>query len=424
MWCAPIADASLEVNISVVSVSPAQSTDKRESAKVKYHFDDVKCHEHKDLPGPFGPMPTSTARFFAPSLLGLFGHLFQLLFRFVLTSANTILTLFWHVIGVPLFFAVTIFWDSMAWLLVSSSPRPPPCIQRASTKRQNIALLPMLPAAWMVLSASILVCNLAYQGSVPEHPFSAVKNKTCETYHRIQLLEQRVKFTWDVLCQFNLIKVKNLFSDLQDVLDKEPVAKSKGCAPTSNAPQTDFDPFRFDELVRNVHSVVCRQDVSLFSAANHTPTMHAITKLTTAEMLASDPHALLGIGDLCRQVILDTGASLAISTTKEPRYLGGMANGLRIEGHGDLTWKFTASDCSELCIRTTAYYVPSTKARLLSPQHLFNKAKDVRGFFCGNDETFKLVLNDIPQLEVPTTSTLIFRSAWQLSAMATLCRSA
>ena len=413
MWCAPIADASLEVNVSVASVSPARSTDERESAKVKYHFDDVECHEHKDLPGPSVPTPTSTAWFFVPSILDLFGHFLQLLIHFVLTSANTVSTTFWHAIRVPVFFAVTMFWDSMAWLLVSSSPGPPRRLRRASVKRQNIALLSLLPAAWMVMSSAILVCNSAYQGSVPVHPFSAVKNEICETYHRIHLLEQRVELTWDVLRQFNLIKVKQLASDLHDALDEEADATSKDAESTSNAPQTeDFDLFRFEDLTRNVHSVDCRQDASFFPAANHAPTMHAITGLTTAEMLASDPHALLGIGDLRRPVIFDTGASLAItfdksdfdtplSTTKEPRYLGGMANGLRIEGHGDLTWKFTASDGSELRIRTTAYYVPSAKARLLSPQRLFNKTKGVRGFFRGDGETFKLALNDLPSLEVP-----------------------
>ena len=68
-------------------------------------------------------------------------------------------------------------------------------------------------------------------------------------------------------------------------------------------------------------------------------------------------------------VIFDTGASLAITFDKSdfdgsltvPKgdlRLGGMANGLKIEGLGSVTWTFANGAGSDVCVRGMAYYVP------------------------------------------------------------------
>ena len=71
-------------------------------------------------------------------------------------------------------------------------------------------------------------------------------------------------------------------------------------------------------------------------------------------------------------VIFDTGASLAISPSKtdftgtikmfdEDRFLGGMADGMRIEGVGQVKWTFQTGN-EMLTIHSRCYYVPAAKA--------------------------------------------------------------
>ena len=77
-------------------------------------------------------------------------------------------------------------------------------------------------------------------------------------------------------------------------------------------------------------------------------------------------------------VIFDSGASLAISPSKTDfagpietfphvRYLGGMANGMKIEGVGKIKWSFRTKS-GMITIHSKCYYVPASKARLISPQ--------------------------------------------------------
>jgi hypothetical protein len=48
-----------------------------------------------------------------------------------------------------------------------------------------------------------------------------------------------------------------------------------------------------------------------------------------------------------------------------------------------------------------AYYVPAAKARLLSPQKLFNKKSGVFGHFYGDEDKFTLQVGNCPVVEVP-----------------------
>ena len=90
-------------------------------------------------------------------------------------------------------------------------------------------------------------------------------------------------------------------------------------------------------------------------------------------------------------VIFDSGASLAISPCKDDfvgpiqrlpteRRLGGMAAGMLIEGVGTVRWTFQA-DGKFLVVNSRCYYVPDSKARLISPQRLFSKQKGITGEF-------------------------------------------
>ena len=84
-------------------------------------------------------------------------------------------------------------------------------------------------------------------------------------------------------------------------------------------------------------------------------------------------------------LILDTGASLAITlhkddsicsldTVNQPKRLGGMANGLEIQGKGLVNWKFITKSGHD-GFSTHAYFVPETKVLLLSPQCPLNIEK-------------------------------------------------
>ena len=97
-------------------------------------------------------------------------------------------------------------------------------------------------------------------------------------------------------------------------------------------------------------------------------------------LLAADPQALISIeGGKRKPVIFVTGASLGIIYDNEdfdglltvPEgdvRLGGMAQGLKIEGVGPVTWTFCIPDGSEMKIRSQYYLVPEGKVRLISPQ--------------------------------------------------------
>jgi hypothetical protein len=81
--------------------------------------------------------------------------------------------------------------------------------------------------------------------------------------------------------------------------------------------------------------------------------------------------------------------------------LGGMANNLEIRGVGTVCWTFEAADWSDIQIRTQAYWVPKSKARLLSLQKLFNKKSGTFGRYEGDENEFRLFLNDEPIIYVP-----------------------
>ena len=111
-------------------------------------------------------------------------------------------------------------------------------------------------------------------------------------------------------------------------------------------------------------------------------------------------------------VICDTGASLAITHDKNdfdgpltvPKgdlRLGGMANGLNIEGFGSFTWTFRNGTGEDVCVRGLAYYVPKTTARLLSPQRLFDASSTgLQGNYEGDQSSFRLFLQGCAPLIV------------------------
>ena len=60
--------------------------------------------------------------------------------------------------------------------------------------------------------------------------------------------------------------------------------------------------------------------------------------------------------------------------------LGGLANGLTIEGIGTVKWKFRTKTVATV-VTSSCYYVPQARARLISPQRLFSEKLGVTGSY-------------------------------------------
>jgi hypothetical protein len=81
--------------------------------------------------------------------------------------------------------------------------------------------------------------------------------------------------------------------------------------------------------------------------------------------------------------------------------LGGFANATKIEGIGIFAWTFTGKDGTEVQLLLEAYYVPTSKQRLLSHQTLLCKEKGIFGSYSGDEEKFELKLNDEAVISIP-----------------------
>jgi hypothetical protein len=158
-----------------------------------------------------------------------------------------------------------------------------------------------------------------------------------------------------------------------------------------------------------LHSCTPTEDTSVFQGEYdifHAPNQRALAALIDHGAFSPvSPVANSTGGSTINPVISDTGASLAISPDPEdfvdtpkllarPLTLGGMAQGMSVEGTGIVSWTSTADDGSEIEVRTHAYYVPKAAARLLSPQRLLNKKTGIFGKFPGDEDLFSIYLND------------------------------
>jgi hypothetical protein len=142
----------------------------------------------------------------------------------------------------------------------------------------------------------------------------------------------------------------------------------------------------------------------------HVPTNQATQMLVTGDWMFA--FAAKKPFESRAPVIFDTGASLTTTPNQhdvvEPpsslsrlMTLGGMANDLEIKGIGTVAWNFDAVDGSDIHLLTQAYWVPNSKAILLSPQKLFNKKKGTFGQYQGDEESFRLILNDNLPIDIP-----------------------
>ena len=84
-----------------------------------------------------------------------------------------------------------------------------------------------------------------------------------------------------------------------------------------------------------------------------------------------------------------------------PLLLGDIASGLVVEGTGTVKWSFYSDNGALLTLHLKAFYVPTCKQRLLSPQKIFCPTENVRGTFVISSSHAQLLLDDSPILTVP-----------------------
>ena len=222
-------------------------------------------------------------------------------------------------------------------------------------------------------------------------------------------LESMIELDLRALWNFNKIKYQSIQNDFN-------MPMKTTCA-KSNLPPT-YDPIHFNDLCVTCHSVNGIYDtdanaleITQVGPACYSATTQGSNPFTDVDSLAHDPHALISMTTTKAAVIFDTGASLGIThdiqdfdkpltIPKCDLHLGGMANGMKIEGVGPVTRTFSNKDGTEVQICSQCYFVPQSKRRLISPQHLFNKDKGVNGWYKGDEETFKLQFEGCPCLTV------------------------
>jgi hypothetical protein len=144
----------------------------------------------------------------------------------------------------------------------------------------------------------------------------------------------------------------------------------------------------------------------------HAPTVFTAELSPPEHTHPLDPTVFLTLCDTptdIHPIIFDTGASLAIthslsdfdgtlSLPKGNLCLSDMANGMQIEGLGTITWNFLNDVGPNPHVQDLAYYVPDSKARLLSPQCLFNPSTGITGYYKGGTDHFSLCIVGQPRL--------------------------
>jgi hypothetical protein len=229
--------------------------------------------------------------------------------------------------------------------------------------------------------------------------------------HRITYLDRILTLDSSVWVQVNNAKATYLFQTLlppscaSDIWMERPLGILAFCKPIMPPRFSTMD----DCWVADVTPCAYGPS-SVTSSIKALTHQFADTSISTDE----DPSAFMFFSNrstIRHPVIFDTGASLAITPDKTdfdgpwtiPKgdlRLGGMANGLKIEGMGPVTWTFSNGSAADVVVRGMAYYVPKATARLLSPQRLFDSSTGIQGGYEGDQQSFRLQLQGHPPLIV------------------------
>jgi hypothetical protein len=348
-----------------------------------------------------------------------------------LTGARFLLSQFidnylfrWSLLPFGIISGILVFWEG-AFLLFQAIRQPSPGLPRRERRRldkltwyqrhtsigRRLPVLVMLPAAWMVLTYAITVPfgNRA----LPSFPpiVSAYFRIFADIRHRVAYLDQVMILDSSVCCQITNAKATYLFQALvlpecdSELWVRRPLLIK--ARPKQACPSRILDDWCVSEST--IYNPCAFGPSSIESA-----TESMIAQFSELSASGTDPSAFMIFSErpTTRQpVIFDTGASLAITPDKTdfdgpltvPKgdlRLGGMANGLKIEGMGPVTWTFSNSTGANVVVRGMAYYVPKSTARLLSPQRLFDESTGMQGRYEGDQQSFRLHIHGSPTLVV------------------------
>jgi hypothetical protein len=281
--------------------------------------------------------------------------------------------------------------------------------QRNTSGGRRLPTLAMLPSAWMVLT-HVITLPIGHNISPFLRITSPFGQAITEIGEKMAHLDHAMVLDTRVLLQIINIKSTHLFHSIVSPLDSSHLFDHRVVAIKAKP--------------RSV-SISLSQLVDCWETdprAHGPPTVESSTNEPVSipdfeqaqECIVEDPSAFMVFNSrstIRQPVIFDTGASLAITPDKAdfdgpltiPKgdlRLGGMANGLKIEGLGAITWTFSNGTSDEVVVRGMAYYVPKSKARLLSPQRLFDTSTGVHGRYEGDQHSFRLHFSGSPPLVV------------------------
>jgi hypothetical protein len=273
------------------------------------------------------------------------------------------------------------------------------------TKWSRLPPLIFLPMLWMVLTNVIVFPARANLTSPIENMGQEAYMFSQQAYHRITRLDEMVTLNLGTFVQFNKMKANSL-RDLLGLASKVSTGATfmPSSVPTVHSNQPN------NEWTNDIDTV----DQPMQHQANGPIVVTDNNATLQKNMMGNfdEPCAFMTFSQEQHQpVIFDTGASLAITHDKSDfsgpitasttdLRLGGMANGLRIEGIGPVTWTFRTATSAPITVKGMAYYVPQAKARLLSPQRLCHSKTGQHGRFEGDHQSFRLCFDGQPPLVI------------------------
>jgi hypothetical protein len=190
--------------------------------------------------------------------------------------------------------------------------------------------------------------------------------------------------------------------DTEDFFDPQEPIEADDFLDAIDCECTHYDPFDILAICKTNVEIDCtffESEEELHATIRDDPAVNGPTdsrivgKKTHLELIALEPSVFMALdGEKQFPIIMDTGASLAISGNKGDFI--GIANtasrrGIVFGRYGQ--WHANRGSWG----RDLAYYVPKAKARLLSPQRIFNKKLGVSGCFRGDQDKFSVNFNDL-----------------------------
>ena len=379
--------------------------------------------------------PVHLSHFFAWYFLCSLSSTCYYIFTSPTLALKTFITSLWCFLSPWVLIFAAIFWDTLYLYLDPTAPQgphQPRHIRRAITKLKHPPLR-SYSRHWLLLSYFMLSVGLRLS------PFAASFSAFTQTLTRLSTLHDLVDFTpmahlhFSSYC-FDEIKSLTTSFALEETIPFDTSSTPSAYPEHFFLPSTTLSEMRGD--LDNLDFFDCLEPTwtdSIFDFGDlQNPHFHILSHHHQLEPDPDDlieqlmtPHAYaalsaptLGNVDLYPihnmpssfPVILDSGASLAISPSEEDfvgpityytseRSLGGMAGGMAIKGIGKIAWSYK-TPTGILTIHSKCYYVPTASARLLSPQRLFSHANHLNGRFICEELTASLVFDDVGTLTV------------------------